>query len=204
MTRYVFSVLTLAIALFAQTASSATLNEADFGEFGDTYSAPTNFTGYSAITSASNGTGDFEYFRFDSFLPGTTALSFTLGNEGSGSNMLIRLSSTPFSMAEWDWRIRELDAANMAGRELYANQWAPEDTYTFTLPALFDGPLFGFARFYGTNSASTLTITATGAIDTADLRTASDLAPVPLPGALPLLVLGLGAMGAMRARRKAA
>ena len=39
-----------ALALSTAAAGAATLNEADFGEFGDSYDAPTIFSGYSTIT----------------------------------------------------------------------------------------------------------------------------------------------------------
>ena len=182
-----------ALALSSAAAGAATLNEADFGEFGDSYDTPTNFSGYSTIIGSSNGSEDFEYFWFDS-LQGGSSLDFTLTNTGSGSNMLIRLSATPFSMAEWDWTIQndEFDADNMEGRELYANQWASEDSYSFLLPEDYEGPVYGFARFYSTNSPSTFTLNAT-------------VSAVPLPGALGLMLAGLGAVGVVtRARRKTA
>ncbi len=187
------TIIAAALATFMAlpAAQATTLHEADFGEFGDVYSQPSDFTGYSQIFAASNGLQDFEYFVFNAVSPDTTRIDFTLSNFGAGSNMLIRLSSTPFTMAEWDWRISELDAGNMQARELYANQWAPTDTYSFLLPDGFQGPLYGFARFYGTNSPSTLSISVDGA----------SVAPVPLPASMVLLLAGLGALGVLRAKR---
>ena len=193
-----------AFALFGVTASATTLNEADFGEFGNSFSAPTDFTGYNTILGSASGQSDFEYFRFDSFLPGTTSLKFTLKNTASSANMLVRLSSTAFSMPEWDWTIQELDAGNMQGRELYANRWEPEESYSFVLPEQFNGPLFGFARFYNAGSTSSMSIESVGAA--AGGAMAGSVSAVPLPAALPLMLGGLLAMGAMgagaRIRRK--
>lgn len=188
-----------ALALWSVAASAATLSEADFGEFGDRFDAPTNFTGFSTIVGQSKGQEDFEYFRFDSFRPGATGLDFALKNSGGGSNMLIRLSATPFIMAEWDWTIDEFDAGNMQARELYANEWAPEDTYSFLFPDGFDGPLYGFARFYRTNSESSFSINQIGA------EPGVEMPAVPVPGALPLMLAGIGAIAVLsRTRRKAA
>lgn len=188
----------VALALSAVMAAAATLNEADLGEFGDRFDAPTDFTGYSTIYGTSSGVQDFEYFLFKSFLPGTTGLKFTLKNDEAGANMLIRLSATPFTMAEWDWKIEEFDAG-VPARELYTNKWHPDDSYSFLFPNGFEGPLYGFARFYNTNSASSFSIDAIGA------QTSIGMPGVPLPGGLPLMLAGLAAIGVLaRARRKAA
>jgi hypothetical protein len=108
---------------------------------------------------------DHEYFRFDSFQPGTTGLAFTLQNAQSRANMQIRLSRTPFTMPEWDWRIEELDAGNGAARQLYADKWAPEDRYVFDLPEGFAGPLYGLVRFHGAGAGLAFSINAVGAPD---------------------------------------
>ncbi|MBJ6371163.1 PEP-CTERM sorting domain-containing protein [Sedimentitalea arenosa] len=195
----VFAAAFVAVALSTAVASAATLIEADFGEFGDRFDVPTDFTGYDTIVGSSNEREDFEYFRFDSFLEGTTSLEFSLTNAGQGSNMLIRLSSTPFTMSEWDWTIDEFEAGSMSARELYANQWDPEDRYTFVLPDGFEGPLYGFVRFYSTNSDSSFSISATGA------QGGGEVSPVPVPAALPMMLAALGAMGAVYgARRRSA
>ncbi|WP_372922179.1 PEP-CTERM sorting domain-containing protein [Roseovarius sp.] len=186
----------LSVAVSTLAAPAATLHESDFGEFGDTFDSSTDFTGYNRIVGASNGREDFEYFRFDSLLAGTTNLDFSLKNTGEGANMLIRLSATPFSMAEWDWEIDEFDAQDMTARELYANQWMPEDSYSFLVPDGFDGPVYGFARFYSVNSESTFSIDATGA------QAGTDMTPVPVPGALALMFAGLGAFGAVAWTRR--
>ena len=182
-----------ALALSTAAAGAATLNEADFGEFGDSYDAPTNFSGYSTITGSSKGDQDFEYFVFDS-LKGGSRLDFTLTNEGDGSNMLIRLSPIAFTMDHWDWKVNEheFDADNKDARELYANKWDSEDRYSFLVPEDYEGPVYGFARFYRTNSPSSFTLDAT-------------VSAVPLPGALGLMLAGLGAIGVVtRVRRKTA
>lgn len=201
---------TIVASLMAVSANAGILNEADFGEFSDVFDSPTDFTGYSSIFGTSNGRTDFEYFWFESLLAGTTSLDFSLKNAGSGSNMLIRLSASPFTMPEWDWKIDELDAGNMQGRELYTNEWLPEDTYSYSLPDGFDGPLYGFARFYGTNSASSFSINAIGASAIpveAILATENNASSsVPLTGTLSLVIAALGAFigaGAIRRSRSA-
>lgn len=192
----VFAAAAVAVALSTAVASAATLNEADFGEFGDTFDAPTDFTGYDRIIGTSKRREDFEYFRFDSFHYGTTSLEFSLTNAGQGSNMLIRLSATPFTMSGWDWTIDEFEAGNMSARELYANQWDPEDSYSFVLPDGFEGPLYGLLRFYGTNSDSAFSISANGA------GAGGQVSPVPVPAALPMMLAALGAMGAVYGARR--
>ncbi|MEJ6393964.1 VPLPA-CTERM sorting domain-containing protein [Gymnodinialimonas sp. 2305UL16-5] len=180
-------------ALSLSAAQAVTVNEITEGvEFGDAFTAPSDFTGASRVEAFSNGTQDFEYFRFDTLFSDTTELTFTLTNRGAGSNMNIRLSSTPFTMAEWDWRITPL----VNNAELYANQWNPTDDFTFVLPEDFSGPLYGFARFYGTRSDSSLVLTQNG---TAAVQSP---APVPLPAGLWMLMAGLGGLGLMRARRR--
>lgn len=181
----------LATVLALSAAQATTLHEGTAGEFGDVFSAPTDFTGRSRIEAQSNGHSDFEYFRFDTLFADTTRLEFTLTNLGQGSNMGIRLSSTPFTMAEWDWTVSSIGTS-----QLYANQWAPTSTYSLLLPSGFTGPLYGFAQFYSTNSPSSLVITQNG--------TALDAAPVPLPASVLLLLAGIGGLGALRAWRRTA
>jgi len=88
-------------------------------------------------------------------------------------------------MANWDWRIDPL----VRGEYLFANSWHPRDVFTYDLPTGYDGPVYGLARFYNTRSASSFEINGISA-----------LAPVPLPGALLLMVAALGALSATRTR----
>lgn len=192
----------LVASLMAVSANAGILNETDYGEFGDSYGTPTDFSGYSSVVGTSSGQTDFEYFWFESFLPGTRSLDFALENSGSGSNMLIRLSATPFTMSEWDWKIDELDAGNMQARELYANQWSPQDSYSFRVPDGFDGPLFGFARFYGTNSTSSFSINAVGAQTPQTSQTDSAVTSAPVTSTLSLMLAALGALIVVAAIRR--
>lgn len=176
-------VLSAILLLAASPAAAAVLTEETAGEFSGSFTTPTDFTGFSEIRGGSSGGTDLDYFVFDSLLPGTTALRFELMNTGQGSNMQIRLSSTPFSMEEWDWRISPLAPA----QELYARLESPTDVFNFEVPLGFDGSIYGLVRLYGTNSETSYTITQTGAS-----------AVVPLPGTLVLMLTALGAFGAVR------
>lgn len=173
----------IALALLTTPVQAAVLNEATTGEFSDDFANPTDFSGFQTIHGQSSGREDIEYFSFASLLSNTTALHFELVNEGQSTNFQIRLSSTPFTRANWDWRAKALAPAEY----LYADRWNPVDTYDWVAPDGFSGPIFGFVRFYDTRSASSFSISQV-----------SSVAEVPLPGALALLLAGLGAFGVVR------
>ena len=182
------------LTLAAPMAQAVTINELTAGEFSDDFSTPTDWTGATTITGSSNGAEDFEYFVINALPTGTTQIDFTLENNNvGGGNALIRLSSTPFTLAHYDWTITELDAANNGARELYGNFWAPSETYTFTVPTGFTGPLYGFFRYYNTSGTAQMTINLNGIAVSA----------VPLPPGFAVLLAALGALGLTRRARPA-
>lgn len=195
-----FIAATALAALLAVPAGAAVLDEATFGEFADTYSSPTDWTGYTSVQGYSSGLSDYEYFRISSFAPGTTALSFSLSNSGLGSNAFVRLSSTAFTMAEWDWTISALDAGN-PDAQLYSNLFLPDDTYTYALPSAFSGPIYGFFRFYNATTPSAFTMTAVGASAGSSGSGGGSSAVVPLPAPLWLLLSALGGLAVLRRRQ---
>lgn len=178
-----FRTVLIALLMLAAPAAAAVLTEETAGEFSGSFTTPTDFTGFTEVRGGSSDGTDLNYFVFDSLLPGVTALQFELTNTGLGSNMQIRLSSTPFSMEEWDWTISPLAPA----QELYARLESPSDVFNFEVPLGFDGSIYGLVRLYDTNSETGFSITQSGAS-----------AVVPLPGTLALMLTGLGAFGAVR------
>jgi hypothetical protein len=195
--------LAAAFALVAGMAQAATVTEAAYGEFSGDFRAP-SVIGTGATTVGGVWTaGDADLLAFTglakgaqtltlSFKPlspiGPTDWSFSAGG-------VVNWKTTPFQWSAWEGtQLANVGIAHWNRNGVF--------DYTLTLGDDFGGALY--LGLFGTHGTLGYTITAPGNAAPAILPAAPEVpAAVPLPAGAPLLIAGLGALAALRPRRRA-
>lgn len=185
--------MTCAVPVAAATLSESAVASADFGD------KPEKSTVLAAdvvsVTGGQKNRNDSDYLTFSGFAPGTESLDFSFTNEGGmwgGFN--IRIKASPFQNAYDWWPLLYSETVPRVTDDM-------PKTISYVLNG-HTGPLHVAIDFFDADFRQgrglSYTVTARAAPEPAQ-----PAAPVPLPGALPLALTGLGSFAvAARLRRR--
>lgn len=200
-------------ALMATSASAATMSSdeafADKGDFGGTPQKASVFgSDIVSVTGAQNKQNDVDFLTFSGFADGTLSLDFVFTHEDGKSGKLDFVLQREEFKNKYSWP----DSYHNPGFYTESISGLDDDSahkVSYVLDG-YTGPLYVALRFYDSDA-----FYGKNKRDVGIMYTASSIsgfpggpslapAPVPLPTALPLALAGLGALAALRARRKIA
>jgi hypothetical protein len=195
-----FSGLVLSLVI-ASAAGAATLSEAEVGDFSGDFRAPTVIAnGFDRVEGVWSGRNDHDLLAFTGLKPGAQTLTLRFApispigerEHGFSAGGQVRWKTTPFQHSAWEGD--KLGTVNVNHRNRHG-------VFAFALHLAedFGGRLW--LGLFNTHGSLAYTISAPG--NAAAPAAPMPPAAVPLPGAAPLIVLALGALGAVVRRRRA-